>query len=350
MNVEYKKSQSSEKTNSQRRVLIIGTGSYLPQKVLTNADLEKMVDTTNEWIVTRSGIKERHIARADEPTSEMCVSAAKLALEQADLPAANLGAVIVATITPDMPLPSTACFVQEQIGAKNAFCFDLQAACSGFLYSMEIARQFVSSGFIDSALVIGAEKLSYMIDWEDRSTCVLFGDGAGAVVVCAADAVSEKHRRNSRGIMHTVMGSDGALADLLTVPGGGTRNPLTPANLKDKLQYIKMNGKEVFKHAVRCMCDAGQQVLDCSGLTINDISCVIPHQANMRIINAIAERFDNCIDKFYVNLERVGNISAASVPVAMDEAVRKGRIKNGDKVLLIVFGGGFTWGAMTIEW
>jgi 3-oxoacyl-[acyl-carrier-protein] synthase-3 len=336
--------------NSQRRVLIIGTGSYLPQRVLTNADLEKMVETSDEWIVTRSGIKERHIARPDEPTSEMCASAARLAIEQSGLSPAELGAIIVATITPDMPLPSTACFVQEKIGAKNAFCFDLQAACSGFLYGLEIARQFVSSGFINSALVIGAEKLSYITDWKDRSTCVLFGDGAGAVVVCAADTAPEKHRRNSRGIMHTVMGSDGALADLLTVPGGGTRTPLTEANIGERLQYIKMNGKEVFKHAVRCMCDAGQQVLDLSGLTINEISCVIPHQANIRIINAIAERFNNCIDKFYINLERVGNMSAASVPVAMDEAVRKGRIKNGDKVLLIVFGGGFTWGAMTIEW
>ena len=328
--------------NPPMTVSITGTGSYLPEKVLTNADLEKMVDTTDEWIQKRTGISERHIARDDEATSDMAAVAASRALESAKVAPSEVDLIIVATITPDMVFPNTACFVQEKIGSKNAFCFDLEAACSGFLYGLEIARQFVGSGAVKTALVIGAEKLSSVTDWEDRTTCVLFGDGAGAVVVQAGG--------HGKGLMGSVMGSDGALTDLLNIPGGGSRYPVSKETIEQRLHYMKMEGREVFKHAVRCMCDAGQKVLERFGLTVSDVACVIPHQANMRIIQAIAERLGAPLEKFHNNLERVGNISAASVPVALDEAVRLGRLKKGDIALFIVFGGGFTWGAMLVEW
>ena len=324
-------------------VSIVGTGSYLPERILTNADLEKLVDTSDEWILTRTGIRERHLARDDEATSDMAAAAARRALEAAGVAASAVDLIIVGTVTPDMAFPSTACFVQELIGAKNAFCFDLEAACSGFLYGVEVARQFLGSGTIRTALVIGAEKLSCVTDWEDRGTCVLFGDGAGAAVLRAGSG--------GRGIISTVVGSDGALTDLLNIPGGGSRCPASLESLENRKHYMKMTGNEVFKHAVRCMCNAGVKVLEQSGLTIDDVACVIPHQANMRIIKAIANRLGHhCQDKFYMNLERVGNMSGASVPVALDEVVRAGRIKNGDIVMFIVFGGGFTWGASVMEW
>ena len=326
-----------------KSVSIIGTGSYLPDRVLTNADLAEMVDTSDEWIRTRTGISERHIASGSEATSDMAAEAARRALEHAGITADELDLIIVGTVTPDMPFPSTACFVQDKIGAVNAICFDLEAACSGFLYSMEVARQFLSNGSYTTALVIGAEKLSGVTDWEDRATCVLFGDGAGAAVLRSGVG-------NGRGMLASVMGSDGSLAHLLNLPGGGSRHPASPESLDQRMHYMKMTGNEVFKHAVRCMCDAGQKVLDKCGMTIDDVNWVVPHQANMRIIKAIANRFGNCIDKFYVNLDRVGNMSGASVPVALDEAVRAGKIKKGDIILFIVFGGGFTWGSMILEW
>ncbi|MBN2301473.1 MAG: ketoacyl-ACP synthase III [Lentisphaerae bacterium] len=323
-------------------VVITGTGSYLPERILTNQDLEKMVDTSDEWISTRTGIKERHIAADNESASDMGAKAALRAIENAGKDIASVEMIIVATSTPDMLLPGTACFVQEEIGAKKAFCFDLGAACSGFLYAMEVARQFIAQGTINTALVIGAEKMSCVVDWEDRSTCVLFGDGAGAAVLENGGDVS--------GIKSSVLGSDGALTDLLNIPGGGSRNPVSHRIIDERLPFIKMEGKEVFKNAVRYMCDAGQQALERSGFTIDDIECVIPHQANMRIISAISDRIGAPLDRFYVNVDRVGNMSAASVPVALDEAVRNGRIKKGDKVLFVAFGGGFTWGATVIEW
>jgi len=323
-------------------VSIIGTGSYLPEKVLTNDDLAKIVDTTDEWILTRTGIKERHIAADNETCSDMGAKAAARAIESAGITAAEVDMIIVATVTPDMVFPNTACFVQQKIGAKNAFCYDLEAACSGFLYAMETAKNFIIAGAVKTALVIGAEKLSCVTDWEDRGTCVLFGDGAGAVVLRA--------RENSRGLIGNLMKSDGALTDLLCIPGGGSKHPTTVETIKQRMHYMKMSGKEVFKHAVRCMCDAAQQVLAQNGLTIKDLSCVIPHQANMRIIQAIADKLgENAVEKFYINLEKVGNISSASVPVALDEVVRSGRVKKGDLVLFVVFGGGFTWGASVIE-
>lgn len=321
---------------------IAGTGSYLPERVMTNVDLESMVDTTDEWIRTRTGIRERRIAAPEEATSDMSAIAAARALEASGTAADEIDMIVVATVTPDMLFPCTACFVQDKIGARNAFCFDMEAACSGFLYGLETARRFIAGGGVRTALVIGAEKLSSITDWQDRATCVLFGDGAGAAVVRACDG--------SRGILGTVMGSDGRLTDLLKVPGGGSRNPAAAATIEQRLHYMKMTGNEVFKHAVRCMCEAGSKVLEQCGMTIDDVDCVIPHQANMRIIKAIANRLGNSIDKFYVNLDRVGNMSAASVPVALDEAVRSGRITSGDIVLSIVFGGGFTWGASLMEW
>lgn len=325
-----------------RAVTITGTGSYLPEKVMSNADLEKMVDTSDEWILARTGIRRRHIARADEATSDMAAAAATRAMEAAGTSAMDVDLILVATVTPDMIFPNTACFVQDLIGARNAFCLDIEAACSGFLYGMEIARQFIGCGTVDTVLVIGAEKLSCVTNWEDRATCVLFGDGAGSAVM--------QPSQNGRGIISSIMGSDGALTGLLRIPGGGSRNPISKSMIENKLQYMEMTGKEVFKHAVRCMCDAGQRALEKCGLTIHDINCVIPHQANMRIIQAIAERLGGSIDKFYVNLDRVGNMSGASVPVALDEAVRAGRVKRGDKILFVAFGGGFTWGATVMEW
>jgi 3-oxoacyl-[acyl-carrier-protein] synthase III len=325
-----------------KTVAITGTGSYLPEKVLTNADLETMVDTTSEWIVTRTGIHERHIARDDEATSHMAAIAARRALESARVAPGEVDLILVATVTPDMVFPNTACFVQHMIGAKRAVCLDLEAACSGFLYAMETARQYIATGSVRTALVIGAEKLSCVTDWQDRATCVLFGDGAGAVVMQAAD--------HGRGIISTVMGCDGALTDLLNIPGGGSRTPASFQSVEQRLHYMKMSGNDVFKHAVRCMCDAGQKVLEQSGMTMADVSLVIPHQANRRIIEAIASRLGNSLEKFYINLDRVGNISGASVPVAMDEAARTGRLKGGDIVLSVVFGGGFTWGSTIMEW
>jgi 3-oxoacyl-[acyl-carrier-protein] synthase III len=323
-------------------VSITGTGSYLPSKVLTNADLEKMVDTTDEWISQRTGIKERHIAHSDEATSDMSAEAAKRALASAGVDASEVEMIIVATITPDMVFPNTACLVQEKIGAKKAFCFDLEAACSGFLYGLEIARQFISSGTIKTALVIGAEKLSCITDWEDRNTCVLFGDGAGAAVVQAGG--------HGRGLMASSMGSDGRLAHLLNMPGGGSRHPASVETVQKRLHYLKMEGREVFKHAVRCMCDAGQTVLKRCNLTPADIKYVIPHQANMRIIEAISDRIGVPLERFRINMDKVGNTSAASIPLALDEAVRGGLIKKGDVLLFVAFGGGFTWGAMALEW
>ncbi len=330
-----------EENNKSDAVAIIGTGAYLPEKVLTNADLEKMVDTNDEWIVSRTGMKERRIARDDEPTSEMAAAASKQALESAGVDAKDVDLIIVATVTPDMPFPSTACIVQDAIGAKSALCFDLEAACSGFLYAMEVGRGMLMSGLYETALVIGAEKMSSVTDWEDRGTCILFGDGAGAVVL--------KRSESSAKILATTVGSDGSLGDLLMIPGGGSRTPASHDSVDQRLHYMKMAGNNVFKHAVRNMCNAGNEALEKSGLTTDDVDWVVPHQANMRIITAISSRVSIPMDKFVVNLDKLGNTTAATVPLALDEAIRDGRIKSGDKVLMIVFGGGFTWGATVLE-
>ncbi|MDD5678055.1 MAG: ketoacyl-ACP synthase III [Kiritimatiellae bacterium] len=325
-----------------RSVSIVGTGSYLPKRVLTNADLAKVMDTSDEWITTRTGIKERHIAAVDQATSDLAAEAARRALRHAGLTAEELDMIIIATVTPDMFFPSTACFVQKAIGASNAICFDIEAACSGFLFALETARQFVGSGAITTALVIGADKLTAITDWEDRATCVLFGDGAGAAIV--------RSRPGVRGIIATAMASDGNLGHLLFMPGGGSRNPATAQTVKDRLHFLKMAGKEVFKYAVGSMLSASKAALKKANMTIDDVDCVIPHQANMRIINAIGERLGVPLEKYYINLPSTGNMSAASIPVALDEAVRAGFVKDGAVVLMMAFGGGFTWGATLMEW
>lgn len=324
-----------------KRAVIAGVGSYLPSKILTNADLEKIVDTTNEWIITRTGISERHIAADDEACSDLASKACERALQDAGISAKEIDMIIVATITQDFMMPSTACLVQKNIGAKNAFCMDVEAACSGFLYALETASQYIATGRIKNALVVGSEKLSSFVDWSDRATCVLFGDGAGAVVLSATDA--------DEGILSSYMGSDGGLADLLKIPAGGSRMPASEETVKNRLHTMQMNGKEVFKSAVRSMCDSAQKVLDKAGVKVEDVALVIPHQANKRIIDAIAERLGSQ-DNVFMNLDKVGNISGASIPVALNDALKAGRIKAGDYVVFVAFGGGFTWGACLLRW
>jgi 3-oxoacyl-[acyl-carrier-protein] synthase-3 len=333
---------SPRSARPQRTVSIVGTGSYTPEKVLTNDDLSKIVDTSDEWITTRTGIKERRIAAKDEKTSDMAARAALNALEQAEVDPKDVDLILVATATPDMLFPATACFVQQKIGATNAACLDIAAACAGFLFGIEIAQQFITSGTLDTVLVIGAEKLSSITNWTDRNTCVLFGDGAGAAVL--------QHRGRAHGVISTHIGSDGQYADILYMPGGGSNTPITRENAHLNLATIHMNGKEVYKRAVTAMLAASKKALDQAGLTTDDISCVIPHQANLRIIDAIADRLKIPREKVFVNLEKYGNTSAAAVAIALDEANRSGRIKHGDYVLLVVFGGGLTWASTIIEW
>lgn len=328
-------------TQPTPRVAIIGTGSYVPERILTNAELEKMVDTTNEWIVTRSGIRERHIARDDQATSDLGAEAARRALADAGVKPEEVDLIIVATLTPDMPFPNTACFVQNLIGAKNATCVGLEAACSGFLFAVDAASQYLLTGRFRTALVIGAEKLSSVTDWQDRTTCVLFGDGAGAVVLQVRDS--------GEGILSTVTGSDGSLNALLNIPGGGSRNPVSVQTIEKRMHFMKMEGKEVFKHAVRAMAEASRKALEKAGMTLDDVDCVVPHQANIRIVEAIRDRLGVGPDKFFVNLDKYGNMSAASIPVALDEAIREGRIRKGNRVVLVAFGGGFTWGSMVVK-
>ena len=327
---------------------IIGTGSYMPSKVLTNEDLSKIVDTSDEWITSRTGIKERRIAAPDEATSDMAAEAARRAMADAGVKPEDIQLIIVATVTSDMAFPSTACFVQKKIGAANAVCFDVSAACSGFLYALQVARHFINTGNRTTALVIGAEKLSSLVNWQDRNTCVLFGDGAGAVVIRKA---CEDEEPDAQGrVLSTVMGSDGNLVDLLKVPGGGSACPLTPENIASRPNTIHMEGRETFKHAVTRMLEASQQALETAGLTAADVSLVIPHQANARIISAIAERLGLPNEKVFMNLDKYGNTSAATIPVALDEARRAGLVKKGDVILLVAFGGGFTWASSVIRW
>lgn len=325
-----------------RTCSIAGVGCYVPEKVLTNGDLEKMVNTSDEWITTRTGIKERHIAAPHEYTSTLAAKAAERALHNAGVTAEQLDLIIVATITPDMPFPSTACLVQRQIGAFRAAAFDLEAACSGFIYALEIAQQFIMSRTYDTVLVIGAEKLSSIVDWQDRNTCVLFGDGAGAAVL--------QNRPNKHGLLTAVMGADGRKADLLFMAGGGSRCPATPESVASRMHFLRMEGKETFKNAVQAMHTAAAEALRRCELDISRIKCIIPHQANRRIIDAVGERLGAKPEQMFVNLHKYGNTSAASVAIAFAEAAATGRIQPGDLVLLVVFGAGLTWGAAVIEW
>lgn len=320
---------------------IIGLGMYLPENILTNKELERMVDTTDEWILTRTGIKERRIARNDEATSDMAVNAAKEALKDAHLKPEDIDLIIVATITPDMFFPATACLVQAKLGARTIPAFDVSVACSGFIYGLAIASQFISLGTYKHALVIASEKLSAITDWSDRSTCVLFGDGSGAAVLGPVD---------KGGILSINLGADGKEGELIKLPAGGSRIPASKQSVDEKLHYIKMNGSDLFKHAVKIMADAALGATNPLGLKAEDIKLVIPHQANVRILNAAAKRMGLKPDQIYLNIERFGNMSAASSAVALVEAEKKGLIRKGDKIVLDAFGGGLTWGAMVIEW
>ena len=325
-----------------RTCSITGVGSYVPEKILTNADLEKMVETTDEWITSRTGIKERRIAAANEFTSDLAAKAAERAMKMAGVTAEQIDLIIVATLTPDMPCPSTACFVQHKIGAARAAAFDIGAACSGFIYALEVGQQFILSRTYETVLVIGAEKLSSIVNWTDRNTCVLFGDGAGAAIL--------QHRENSHGLLTAVMGADGNKADLLSVPGGGSACPATAQSVAAGAHFLRMDGKETFKNAVNAMVSAANEAMRRCDIDITKIKCVIPHQANQRIISAVGERLNCTPEQVFVNLHKYGNTSAASVAIALDEAVQSGKILHGDLILLVVFGAGLTWGAAVIEW
>jgi len=324
------------------RAKITGTGSALPERVLTNFDLERMVDTSDEWIVTRTGIKERRIAAEGEYTSTFATLAAQRALEAAGVAAEEIDLILVGTATPDFPFPATACVLQQNLKASRAACFDLSAACSGFIYALSTADKFIRTGCAKKALVIGAEVLSRIVDWTDRNTCLLFGDGAGAVVLEAVQGES--------GVLSTHMHSDGNHWELLHQKGCGNRNPASQKSVDDRLMYITMQGNEVFKLAVRAMGEVALEALSANGLTTEDVSLFIPHQANLRIIESVGKRLSIGADRTFVNLHRYGNTSAASIPIALDEAFRGGRIKEGDLVLLDAFGGGLTWGAAALRW
>jgi 3-oxoacyl-[acyl-carrier-protein] synthase-3 len=322
--------------------VIAGTGSSLPSKIVTNKDLESIVDTTDEWIVSRTGIRERRIAGPDERLSTFCVKAGNAALEMAGVPASALDMIICATVTPDMPIPATACFIQQKLGAPRCAAFDMQAGCSGFIYALTIAKQFVINGRYENVLVIGAELLSKYLDWTDRTTCVIFADGAGAVLVSAGDP--------PRGILSTSLHTDGSMADYITMPGGGSAYPTSEATVKERMHFIKMRGNETFKIAVRAIEEVSREVIRAAGLAESEIDLFIPHQANLRIIDAVAQRLTIDPSKIYVNIDRVGNTSAASIPIALDEAVRAGRVKPGNILLFTAFGAGLTWGASAVRW
>jgi 3-oxoacyl-[acyl-carrier-protein] synthase III len=331
------------KHNFQGRTCsITGVGSYLPAKILTNADLEKMVDTSDEWITTRTGIKQRRQAAKDEFTSDMAAHAARRAMKMAGVTADQIDLIIVATITPDMPFPATACLVQQKIGARQAAAFDVEAACSGFIYALEIGQQFIMSHTYDTVLVVGAEKLSTITDWTDRNTCVLFGDGAGAAIL--------QSRPGSHGLLTAVMGVDGTKSNLIHMPAGGSRCPASAASVASRLHYLRMDGRETFKNAVQAMQRAAQEALRRCELDVTKVKCIIPHQANRRIIDAVGERLGATPEQLFINLDKYGNTSAASVAIALDEAVSSGKIQRGDLILLMVFGAGLTWAAAVIEW
>ena len=321
---------------------IIGTGSFVPKKVLTNHDLEKMVETSDEWIIERTGIMERRVCERGQSTADLAYEAAHRAIKAAGISAQDLDVIICGTLTPDTAMPSLGCVLQARLHAKKAAAFDVYAACSGFIYGLSIADAFIRSGMHQTILVVGAEALSRFTDWEDRTTCVLFGDGAGAAVI-------QRHA-GKRGILSTHLHSDGTLGDLLHIPGGGAAHPASHDTVARKQHYIKMKGNETFKVAVRALEDVVQEALDHNKVKPEEIDLLIPHQANLRIIQAMAKRLEMPMDKVVLTIHKYGNTSAASIPVALDEAVREGRIKENNLLLLEAFGGGLTWASALIRW
>jgi 3-oxoacyl-[acyl-carrier-protein] synthase III len=324
---------------------IVATGRYLPDRVLTNAELEKMVDTTDEWIVERTGIRERRIADSEMGAAEMGARASRIAMERAHIQPGEIDVIVLSTATPDRLLPSTACDMQALLGATNAAAYDISAACSGFIYALSIAEGHIAAGNAEIALVVSTEKMSGIVDWGDRATCVLFGDGAGAVILRRAGAGEGGHE-----VVSSFIRSDGTLAELLWRPAGGVRVPMDIAVLDQKTHLVKMAGREVFKSAVRSMAEAADQALMRAGLTGADIDLLIPHQANMRIIDATARYAGIPMEKVFVNVDRYGNMSSATIPVALDEAVEQGRLKKGDNVMMVAFGAGFTWASAVMRW
>jgi len=325
------------------RSRILGTGHYVPARVLSNHDLERTVDTSDAWIVERTGIRERRIAAPDEASSDMAAEAARRALEMAGIQATDIDLIVVATVTPDKPLPATAVYVQQKIGARSDCpAFDIAAACAGFIYGLSIADRFVGSGGARHVLVIGVELLSRVLNWKDRTTCVLFGDGAGAAVVSSAEG-------SGRGIFSTHLYADGSQANSLQIPAGGSHMPASQLTIDEGRHFVHMAGQDVFKYAVRALASASLTALEQNGFTREDIQWVVPHQANMRILEAVAKRVGIGLERFVLNLEKYGNTSSASIPIALDEARRAGTIHDGDHVLMCALGGGFAWGSALVR-
>jgi len=327
---------------SSRSAVISGTGMSVPARVVTNADLEKIVDTTDEWIVTRTGIRERHVARDDEYMSQFATEAARKALEAASVDPADVDLVICATVTPDMPIPATSCTLQHGLGCRKAAAFDIQAGCSGFIYAQSVAKQFLLTSRYRHVLVVGAELLTKYLDWSDRGTCVIFADGAGATLMSAGEA--------PRGVLASVLHADGSMLDFITLEGGGSMHPPTEETVKNRMHYIRMKGNETFKIAVRMIEEVSREALDLAGLTPSDVDWFIPHQANLRIIDAVGKRLGISGERCYINIDRYGNTSAASIPIALDEVVRSGRVERGQIVLMAAFGAGLTWAASVVRW
>ncbi len=324
------------------RSQIVGTGSYFPEKVLTNADLEKLVETSDQWIVDRTGIRERRVAAPGESSSDMAAAASRRALEMAGLKAEDLDLIIVGTISPDMPLPSCAAFLQAKLGAKNAAAFDIAAACAGSLYGMSIADQFIAAGHSKRVLVVGVELLTRVVDWTDRNTCVIFGDAAGAMILTPS--------QGPRGILSTHLHSDGNTAEILCIPAGGSRTPASEQTIRDRLHFVKMNGREVYRVAIRSLTDCMNEALAANKLTAGDLQHVISHQANLRILEAVMKRFDIPMSKCWVNVDRYGNTSSASLPTTLDEANRANFLKSGDLIAMMAIGAGMAWGTAVVRW
>jgi 3-oxoacyl-[acyl-carrier-protein] synthase-3 len=327
-------------------VRVLAVGSYAPRRILSNSDLEHMVDTSDEWITTRTGIKERHIAAAEEATSDLAYEASTVALERAGLAAQDIDLILVATSFPDMPVPSTACLLQNRLGVAGNIAFDLQAACSGFVYGLHTARAFLTSGLHRTALVVGAEVLSRILDWTDRRTCVLVGDGAGAVVLRAEELLGD---RPTTGVLSSHLGADGSNWELIHIPAGGSRLPASEETVRQGLHYYRMQGAETYKYATRLMGEACEMALREAGLSLHDVDFLIPHQANLRIMAAAARRLDVPMDRVVVAVDHYGNTSNASIPIALDEAMQDGRVGPGTTAVLVAFGGGATWGAAVVR-